>query len=152
MSAVIVALGPLIISIGGFLIKLLVQDLDAQAQATENLKAWVNANKNDSAQSANLHLNYQSQLEELVSSLPPQEQALIRSSGRNLKMGDAGPMVELLQNMINAVGYQPAIVVDFDFGVTTDKAVRALQAKYSLAVDGTVDWAFWVALQKDLSK
>lgn len=56
-----------------------------------------------------------------------------------LKLGSKGDAVKKLQQLLN-------LTVDSDFGLKTDKAVRAFQAKNKLTVDGIVGNNTWKAL------
>lgn len=147
MTGFLTTFGPLIVSLGGFLINLFVKDQNANAQAKENLQAWVNANKNDSLQSAGEHVSYQSQMDELIASLPPEDQAVIKTGGRNLKQGDNGPLVALLQTKLNGRGY--TIAIDFEFGPQTTVALNAFKEKNGLPTDGVADWVVWKTLSKE---
>jgi peptidoglycan hydrolase-like protein with peptidoglycan-binding domain len=147
MLTLITTFAPLILSLGGFLINLFVKDQASAAQAKANLQAWVDANKGDSVESAGEHAAYQAQIDELISVLPLADQSLIRANGPNLKQGDNGPFVALLQTKLNGVGY--AIPVDFDFGPVTTAAVNSFKTKHGLPVDGVVDWAVWQAFGKE---
>lgn len=53
-----------------------------------------------------------------------------------LKKGDRGERVELLQYLLKETAGFTNLKVDGDFGAATDKAVRELQAKYKLPVNG----------------
>ena len=57
-----------------------------------------------------------------------------------LSLGDEGSKVKSLQQKLNILGYKGAdgktLTEDGQFGVNTDFAVRAIQRKYSLEVDG----------------
>lgn len=62
-----------------------------------------------------------------------------------LKSGSRGDSVRYLQSLLNRHG--SAIALDGIFGVATDKAVRAYQAKQKLTVDGIVGAKTWSALE-----
>lgn len=60
-----------------------------------------------------------------------------------LLKGSKGPQVTALQEKLNSLGYK--LKVDGDFGKATDDAVRLMQARFHLVVDGKVGpktWAF----------
>lgn len=62
-----------------------------------------------------------------------------------LKLKSKGKVVEVLQAMLAARGYDVTII-DGDFGAQTDKAVRAYQKDSKLTVDGVVGWQTWTPL------
>lgn len=53
-----------------------------------------------------------------------------------LNIGDTGLAVRQLQQLLNAAGANPRLVVDGDFGPATLRAVLAAQARFGLVVDG----------------
>jgi hypothetical protein len=53
-----------------------------------------------------------------------------------LRHGDRGQAVSQLQKQLNAAGTKPVLVVDGDFGDSTEKAVRAFQTNAGLVDDG----------------
>lgn len=61
-----------------------------------------------------------------------------------LKKGAKGRAVEILQDLLNHVGYN--LVVDGDFGGGSDRAVRDFQQKQGLVVDGIVFTKTWTKL------
>ncbi|HEX7022957.1 MAG TPA: glycoside hydrolase domain-containing protein [Trueperaceae bacterium] len=61
-----------------------------------------------------------------------------------IKRGDEGPAVELLQSILNMTG--AGLKVDGDFGPNTESAVRAFQTARGLLVDGIVGPKTWAAL------
>lgn len=63
-----------------------------------------------------------------------------------LKKGDKGDSVELLQRALAAKGFSPG-ALDGDFGGNTVKAVKALQASVGLTADGVVGDNTWKALK-----
>ncbi|MBF2075027.1 MAG: peptidoglycan-binding protein [Synechococcales cyanobacterium C42_A2020_086] len=64
---------------------------------------------------------------------------------RILKKGSFGEDVEALQSALNALGYN-AGDIDGDFGTNTEKAVRRLQQKAGLTIDGEVGSETWKVL------
>ena len=60
----------------------------------------------------------------------------VLAGNRLLQRGARGAAVEALQELLQGRGYQ--VQVDGDFGPSTERAVRALQAAQSLSVDGVV--------------
>lgn len=63
-----------------------------------------------------------------------------------LRRGAKGETVELLQELLNVNGIQ--VVVDGDFGVLTEQAVRSFQEINGLRQDGIVGPWTWEKLQK----
>jgi putative chitinase len=63
-----------------------------------------------------------------------------------LRQGDEGEAVELLQRALAAKNFSPG-AIDGDFGPKTDAAVRAFQAAAGLGVDGVVGDSTWQALE-----
>lgn len=61
-----------------------------------------------------------------------------------VKRGCKGGAVERLQTWLNDLGY--TLVVDHDFGPTTDAAVRKFQSDKGLEADGIVGQKTWAAL------
>lgn len=53
-----------------------------------------------------------------------------------LKLGSKGAAVKALQQALNKAGAVPALTPDGDFGSNTDKAVRHIQDRLGLVVDG----------------
>lgn len=76
---------------------------------------------------------------------------------RMLQMGDEGDDVAGLQEMLKELGYDLGKTgankdgVDGDFGKKTDKAVRDVQTKAGLKVDGVADSKTYAALQTMLT-
>lgn len=56
-------------------------------------------------------------------------------------MDSAG--VEKVQRRINVLGYRPALTADGDFGAKTEAAVKWVQRRYGLSVDGIVGPITW---------
>lgn len=56
----------------------------------------------------------------------------------DLRLGDKGGTVGVLQSNLNKLNAKPQLVVDCDFGPATDTAVRAFQTFAKLTVDGVV--------------
>lgn len=65
---------------------------------------------------------------------------------QTLRRGAKGESVELLQELLNVLGYQ--LAVDGDFGVLTEEAVKKFQQANGLAVDGVVGPLTWEKLCK----
>lgn len=66
---------------------------------------------------------------------------------QELKQGDFGPMVEVLQRTLNArLTPNPKLSVDGDFGPATLAAVTKFQESYKLEPTGVVDRAVWKKL------
>lgn len=63
-----------------------------------------------------------------------------------LKLGDEGPKVEELQNLLNK--HQFPCTVDGDFGPNTEKAVNGFKAKNGWPVDGVAGPKVWEGLRK----
>jgi hypothetical protein len=55
-----------------------------------------------------------------------------------LRRGSQGPKVVSLQKMLNLHGASPAVAVDGWFGAATDAAVRDLQSRWGVTIDGVV--------------
>ncbi len=66
-----------------------------------------------------------------------------------LVRGAKGPPVTELQQRLNAVGTEPALVADGDFGRRTSAAVVAFQRPRGLKVDGKVGDETWAALDRE---
>lgn len=64
----------------------------------------------------------------------------LASATPNLNKGSTGTQVKYLQKCLNYLGYKgkdgKTLTVDGDFGTNTEYALRALQKKYKLVVDG----------------
>ena len=69
---------------------------------------------------------------------------------RILRWGDTGSDVEVLQKVLNRLGFN-AGAVDGDFGDDTESAVKAFQLRKGLFVDGEVGVNTWTALSGDFS-
>jgi len=63
-----------------------------------------------------------------------------------LRRGSRGKHVEILQKLLNKVGYR--LTVDGIFGRNTEKAVKSFQKRSGLVVDGIVGTNTWTALFK----
>lgn len=61
-----------------------------------------------------------------------------RLKSDELRRGSQGPKVVTLQKLLNKHGANPPVKVDGWFGVSTDAAVRDLQARWGLVIDGVV--------------
>ena len=73
--------------------------------------------------------------------------------GAELKIGDAGNDVEIIQEELNRIGQNyPAIpkITDPDgiFGVTTEAAVKSFQEIFNLPVTGVIDKATWYRIKR----
>lgn len=62
-----------------------------------------------------------------------------------LRLGSRGPTVRFLQRLLQERGFYRG-QIDGDFGLTTQRAVRAFQRQQGLAVTGVVNQATWRAL------
>ncbi len=62
-----------------------------------------------------------------------------------LKRGSKGPQVELLQSILNRLGYNSGNI-DGIFGIRTENAVRRFQNAVGISVDGVVGDNTWAAL------
>lgn len=66
------------------------------------------------------------------------------------KSGSSGPMVKTIQRILYSYGYKGAdgkpIAVDGEYGTNTVYAVKTLQAKLGVAVDGQVGKDTWAAM------
>jgi lysozyme family protein len=69
----------------------------------------------------------------------------VREDKPDLKFGDTGIGVEVLQNTLNGCGYGP-LEVDGEFGPATLAEVRAFQDDLGLDIDGEVGPLTWAAL------
>lgn len=67
--------------------------------------------------------------------------AAASKSNAILRNGDAGNMTRILQEVLNAHGFN--LDVDGEFGAQTDKAVRDYQRMFGLEVDGEVGGETW---------
>ena len=71
------------------------------------------------------------------------------SKYRQIKKGNTGATVKTLQQMLEKLGYDLGVCgVDGDFGIATEKAVKAFQKDQGLKVDGIVGDKTWAALEK----
>lgn len=67
---------------------------------------------------------------------------------RQIKKGNTGATVKTLQQMLSKLGYDLGICgVDGDFGIATEKAVKAFQKDHGLKTDGIVGDKTWAALE-----
>lgn len=67
---------------------------------------------------------------------------------RQIKKGNTGATVKTLQQMLLKLGYDLGICgVDGDFGIATEKAVKAFQKDHGLKADGIVGDKTWAALE-----
>ena len=69
---------------------------------------------------------------------------------KTIRRGDRGEAVKTAQQLLNHKGYE-AGNADSIFGENTEKAVRALQKNYGIAVDGIVGPDTWAALYAEAS-
>ncbi|MFC3074908.1 N-acetylmuramoyl-L-alanine amidase [Shinella pollutisoli] len=65
-----------------------------------------------------------------------------------LKRGSKGATVKELQRLLNLAGAAPPLSIDGDFGGKTDAAVRAIQSRLGLVVDGLVGQQTTTALKR----
>lgn len=63
-----------------------------------------------------------------------------------LRRGSVGEAVQLLQRNLNLLPNQPKLIVDGDFGMATEKAVKSLQKSEKLLVDGIVGSKTWMVV------
>ncbi|MEM9926924.1 MAG: peptidoglycan-binding protein [Cyanobacteria bacterium P01_D01_bin.50] len=63
-----------------------------------------------------------------------------------LCFGSKGEDVEYLQRRLNGIGFG-SLVVDGEFGVNTESAVKKFQKYYGLTVDGIVGTLTWAKLE-----
>src|SRR5690554_5132512 len=68
-----------------------------------------------------------------------------------LMVGDRGQEVEKLQEVLDFLGYSPG-AIDGIYGHLTERAVRQVQEKYSLAIDGMAGAQTFAALNTELEK
>lgn len=66
-------------------------------------------------------------------------------SRRILRRGDRGAAVVALQKQLNELGASPELSIDGEFGPATEEAVRQMQRKIGLTVDGIVGPKSWQA-------
>ena len=72
---------------------------------------------------------------------------LASGTPEQLKLGDAGPLVEDLQRTLNArLNPEPKISVDGEFGTETQSAVERFQRNKELTINGIVAAETWKAL------
>lgn len=62
---IILALAPLIVSLGGFFLNMFISDKQAVADKKAALQKWFDDHKNDGRQSVDEHTSYQNQIDEL---------------------------------------------------------------------------------------
>ncbi len=72
--------------------------------------------------------------------LPNEEEAM-----PTLRLGSSGDQVTELQNILDSAGY--SVVVDGQFGRSTEDAVKRFQSDHSLEADGVVGSSTWEILQ-----
>lgn len=66
---------------------------------------------------------------------------------KTIRKGNAGPLVKECQEMLSALGFDLGVCgIDSDFGVATEKAVKAFQKASGLSCDGIVGPKTWKAL------
>lgn len=61
-----------------------------------------------------------------------------RLVSNELRRGSQGPKVVTLQKLLNKHGANPPVKIDGWFGVATDAAVRDLQSRWNITIDGVV--------------
>lgn len=66
------------------------------------------------------------------------EEEYNKLTSNELRRGASGPKVVTLQKLLNKHGANPPVKVDGWFGVSTDAAVRDLQQRWGIAIDGVV--------------
>ena len=64
---------------------------------------------------------------------------------KTLRKGSQGPLVRALQERLNKAGYSIQPMTDY-FGIKTDTAIRKLQRKHNLIIDGIAGKNTWYAL------
>ncbi len=64
----------------------------------------------------------------------------------NLRPGDDGEAVTAAQMLLNALGAQPRLALDGEFGPRSQSATRALEQAHGLPVDGILDGEVWKRL------
>ena len=82
--------------------------------------------------------------------VPPEEKPKEdkKPVNKTIRKGNKGDLVKQCQQLLKDRGYDLGICgVDGDFGVATEKAVKAFQKDHGLKVDGVVGESTWAALQ-----
>ena len=68
---------------------------------------------------------------------------------QTIRKGNHGEAVKTCQQILKKLGYDLGICgVDSDFGIATEKAVKAFQKDHGLTADGIVGEKTWAALEK----
>src|SRR5205085_10160348 len=89
-------------------------------------------------------------INQLVSDVTAQYNAMKGSAHPMLQMGSTGISVSELQNTLNSKGYN--LVVDGSFGNSTLSAVKDFQSKNGLTADGVVGDNTWAKLTAPVPK
>ena len=67
-----------------------------------------------------------------------------------LRQGSRGSHVKRAQGLLNGTGAKPPLAEDGDFGVKTERAVKAFQRKNGLVADGVVGAYTWAKLDRSV--
>ena len=64
---------------------------------------------------------------------------------KQIKKGDKGFEVAVIQELLNTFNNN-RLIIDGDFGVRTEEAVKNFQIKYNLEIDGIVGVKTWTKI------
>lgn len=145
MLSTIIALAPLILKFGGFLIDLVYSDKAKREEQKKNLQAWLDAKKNEGQTSAAQHLNYEAQMQELLSELTPEEREEFKWNELEIAMGDQNKVVEILKRKLKAAGFDTGSEGPM-FDLKTATTLKAFQVSRRLSADGIAGKETWAAL------
>ena len=79
----------------------------------------------------------------------PQKEEKPVKKHQTIRKGNHGEAVKTCQQMLQKLGYDLGVCgIDSDFGIATEKAVKAFQKDHNLTADGVVGEKTWTALEK----